>query len=150
MKKIILVLVLSVMSATAASACLFGDTLIQMARMSDLQTGPEIVLKETSKITKLQSKQLIQAFSKEYEEKFTMKKIFEFADDGVLYVRSVFDTRNYKTYTMYLYAAGDTVCGYIFEEKTLKQVAVIGDGSIYKCTVSFNRYTSLPWFYQTK
>jgi hypothetical protein len=148
MKKFILILVLSIMSIPAANAgCLFGDTLVQMARMSDLETGHELTLKENTKLTKIQKGQIMQAFSKEYKEPFTIKDAFEFTDDGLIYERKVYDTYSQITYTMYIYSAGDNMHGFIFEAKTLNQVARIGDGSIYNCTVDFEMYDFLPWFY---
>ncbi len=147
MKKIMLILVLSFMSFSSASACLFGDTLVQMARMSDLETSTEVTLKPNTKLNKLQIAQLTQAFSQEWEENFSIQDVFEATDDGLIYERKVYDSYNRKHYTMYIYSAGENMCGFIFEAKTLKQVARIGDGSIYNCKVDFEMYDFLPWFY---
>ncbi|MEA3307291.1 MAG: hypothetical protein U9Q34_05865, partial [Elusimicrobiota bacterium] len=134
--------------ASAANAgCLFGDTLVQMARMNDLETGREVVLKLRNRLSKTQINQLTRAFSKEYEEKFTLKDVFAATDDGLIYERKVYDSYGQKHYTMYIYSAGDNMHGFIFEGKTLKQVARIGDGSIYNCKVGFELYDFLPWFY---
>lgn len=147
MKKFILTLVLSIMSLSSVNACLFGDTLVQMARMNDLEAGREITLKADSKLTKLQIAQLTQAFSQEWEENYTLKNVFEATDDKEIYEREIYDVYSRITYTMYIYSAGDNTHGFIFESKTLKQVARIGDGSIYDCKVDFEMYDFLPWFY---
>ncbi len=149
MKKIILALTAIIIgiSFSSVNACLFGNTLETMARINTLQTGPEIILNKKTVLTKTQKSQIVNALKKESKNIKTIENAFNYTDENVFYVRTVFDTLSYNTYTMYLYYAGDTLCGFIFKENTLNQVATIGDASIYNCTVRFNKQYSLPWFY---
>lgn len=152
MKKIMFALCAVIMgiSFSSAHACLFGSSLTDMARMSNLQTGPEIRINKKSALTNLQKEQIINALQKELHEVeviTTIKDAFNYTDEGMFSVRTVFDTLTYESYTMYLYHAGDTRCGFIYKEGTLEQVARIGDGSIHECTVKFTKYNSLPWHF---
>ena len=140
------VLILGV-ALSSAGACLFGNTLVEMARMSDLSAGPEIILTRGTVLPDLQKKQIVSALQKEWEDIRTIQDAFDYTDDGLFYVRRILDTLSHESYTMYIYSAGDNVHGFIFREATTEQVARIGDASIYDCRVSFQRYDYLPWFY---
>ena len=139
MKKIMLALCAIIMgiSFSSAQACLFGSSLQDMARMSDLQIGPKITISKKTVLSKIQKKQILNALQKEESEILTLENAFDYTDDRVFYVKTVFDTLSNEMYTMYTYHAGDTLCGFIFRENTVKQVARIGDGSIFDCKVSF-------------
>lgn len=143
-----LALLALLLAAPAAHACLFGGTLVEMARLRDLLTDPAVTLTAKTQMTELQKRQIVGALQKEgWTEIKTVQDAFAHTDDKQFFSHRVVSQSTGKAYTMYIYSAGDNVHGFIYEENTLERAARIGDASIYDCKPDYESYGSLPWFY---
>jgi hypothetical protein len=131
--------------------CLFGDHLVTMARMRDLTVGKEKVLTAKSKISAIQSQQILDGFNRNNEEEpiTDVKEAIEQTDDGEIAVREVEDTLHDRKFRLYVTHAGDNVIGFIYYAGSTRLAAEIGDGSI-ECVddnAGFSAFDDLPFFY---
>ncbi len=140
----LLVVLVSVTFLTSVSGadCVFGDSLVQMARMRDLHTGKKVTLNTGSALSEVQKEQL-----KTGMDARSVKEAFGITDDGEFWLHDVWDSAHKKGYLLYVYSAGENIHGFIFERKGTKPVAIIGDGSLENCKANYENYDALPWFY---
>lgn len=122
--------------------CLFGGDLVQMARMRDLEVGPERKLRPGAALTAIERRQLVDGIGAG-----SPLEAFDLTDDKEFLARDVRDTAHGREFVLYVYHGGDNAHGFIYEKGTLNRVAELGDGAFQACTVGFGNYAALPWFY---
>lgn len=148
--KLLLIFALALLPSLSY-ACLFGADLVQMARMGDLKANKARVLKNPTKLTDLQKKQILAGMKPTLEsEELELDKIenaFEATQDKEFVSRRIFDSAHKKAYLLYVYSGGDNVHGFITRDNSDELVAQISDGSIEEgsCKVDFENYDALPW-----
>lgn len=135
-------LIVAFIGQLSRADCLFGDTMVQMARMRDLHTGKKVTLDARSVLSEVQKVQI-----KTGMDAKSVKEAFHITDNGEFWSHDVWDSAHKKGYTLYVYSAGENIHGFIFERKGTKPVATVGDGSVDNCKPKYENYDALPWFY---
>ena len=135
-------LIVAFIGQVSKADCLFGDSLVQMARMRDLHTGKKVTLNARSSLSEVQKEQL-----KTGMDEKSVKEAFERTDNEEFWSHNVWDSAHRKGYTLYVYSGGENIHGFIFERMGTKPVATVGDGSVDNCKAKFENYDVLPWFY---
>ncbi len=151
MKKILIALVL-LTSVPSFSKCLFGDDLVDTARMKDLIVSEEQTLNKDSKVNKKTLSQIIKGVSASlgvsvtsYEE--ALKYASYSLEKAELWVRSIKDTAHDRNYRMYLFDAGGNIYGFFINTESNDVEALITDGQITSCETDFEDFDRLDWFY---
>jgi hypothetical protein len=143
MKYFILFMGLVLLSANQVFAsCLFGDHLIQTARMKDLNFSKERIVTIKSVLTAKEEKQILVG-----TETNSLENAFDSTDDGEFWIRSVEDTAHQRSFTLFVYSSGDNIQGFFSSDSDDSVVAKVGDGEVYDCKVSYSNYDDLQWFY---
>jgi hypothetical protein len=130
--------------------CLFGDHLVTMARMRDLDVGAEIVIDSESaaELASIQRDQILDGFSRTgVEPPASISDALAATDDSEILLREVTDTAHERQFNMYVFSAGDNIVGFIYYARSLRLAAEIGDGSIGNCETGYSAFDSLPFFY---
>jgi hypothetical protein len=118
--------------AITAAQCLFGRTRQTLEASSALTLGPATRLTSASPLDEIQKVEL----SVGVDGLTTPKALFDFVQDGEVFVREVTEKSSGRTFSYYRYSAGDNPHGFVLAKGTGARVAVIGDDSIYQCKVS--------------
>lgn len=144
MRTIFTVILFGVLFGKSAFAiCVFGDHLVQTARMNDLEFSEEKIITSDLKsatpeeINHLKIGMKVQNISEVMEEHYEAR----------IWVRTIIDTAHERNYSMYLYSSGDNIVGFFIDNRTNNIIAEVGDGSIYNCKAFVEEYDHLRWFY---
>lgn len=128
--------------------CIFGDHLVSMARMSDLNIGLDTTIEAGSELTPIQLEQVLAITAEAFvDEVTTLDKALEATDDASMDLLTVHDRAHDRDFNMYIYSAGDNIVGRIYYSKSMRIAAEVGDGSIGQCDAGFSNYDDLDWFY---
>lgn len=146
MKIISTVLVAMLFGHSAFAFCIFGDHLVETARMSDLTVSKERIIRSKSDLRPNEREHFIRHI-KNYTHQSSFQEAIDYTDYREFAARTIRDTVHNREYTMYLYLAGDTWAGFFVDNQTKKMVATVSDGSIYKCKAGFDNFDALKWFY---
>ena len=138
----LLLISLLIVGGNASASCIFGDDLVETARMKDLNVSSDKTISEKSKVSRITKQHIVTGM-----EAYSFPEALEMTDDGKFWVHSVEDTTHAGDYLMYIYSAGDNINGFFVDVETNDIVAKVGDGSIHSCIVDFENYDKLDWFY---
>ncbi len=128
--------------------CIFGDHLVSMARMADLNIDVDTVIEADTELTAIQQKQVFEIAQEfEVDPITSLEQALESTDEASMDLLTVHDTAHDRNFNMYIYSAGDNIVGRIYYSQSLRVAAEVGDGSIARCDAGFSNYDDLPWFY---
>lgn len=128
--------------------CIFGDHLVSMARMADLDIGVDTTIEADTELTPIQRSQVFAMTADFFVDEVTsLEQALEATDEASIDLLAVHDSAHERDFNMYIYSAGDNIAGRIYYSKSLRIAAEVGDGSIGECDAGFSNYDDLPWFY---
>jgi hypothetical protein len=138
----VLVLLLCANVSYGESLCLFGEKLLETARMRDLIASQEKTIAADTVIRPFEKNQLITAFHTR-----DIETAIRATDRDEVYQRRIWDNAHHEAYYLYMWLTGDIYTGVIFQGKTNHAAARIHDGNIVDCVVYLENYDALPWLY---
>jgi hypothetical protein len=124
--------------------CIFGDHLVTMARMVDLDVSGPMTIDAT---TTLDGIVLEQVLDLSFDGAKTLEEMLDETDDGEMDLLRVRDVAHRRNFNMYIWSAGDNTVGRIYYSQSMRIAAEIGDGSIGQCDAGYSNYDALPYFY---
>jgi hypothetical protein len=128
--------------------CIFGDHLVSMARMADLDIDLSNTIEADSELTAIELSQVFAMTAESFVDGPTsLEQALEATDEASIDLLTVHDRAHERNFNMYIYSAGDNIVGRIYYSKSLRIAAEVGDGSIGECDAGFSNYDDLPWFY---
>jgi hypothetical protein len=123
--------------APFAVDCVFGDEFRDLETSSDVVATPRRVLTSDSTLTAIEAQQVIRAVqSSAHTDVTTLAEAFERPDGGEINQIHLWDRTSARPYVVYEFGAGDTSVGAYFVHGTDERVAVIGDGSLERCSAA--------------
>jgi hypothetical protein len=117
----------SLMSGSVQAACLFGNHLMEMARMRDLKRS------SAREIKKLRKDSLLEKQLKVLNSDFLESEgddVLALYDQGLVEISQVRSKSNRQNYTLIIGWQGDTVTGGVFKRNTTELMARVRDGGL--------------------
>lgn len=124
--------------------CIFGDHLVMMARMADLDVSEPQVIDDESIVDGIILQQLLDTG---FDTVTNLEDLLDQTDDRSIDLITVRDEAHRRNFNMYIWSSGDTIVGQIYYSQSMRKAAEIGDGGISSCDAGYSNFDDLPFFY---